>query len=319
MKKFLFVILIILSIPTSVIANGFYLNEPLFIEEAVEGNYYIKGKTKEYLVVSVYDSESKKLGSVVSNKSGQFKVYTNRTLKLGETLKLELEDEYKNKRVETYTITHGDKEKINRPAYVKGYPDKTFRPHGKITRAEIVSMFAFLLNGSTDDLGTSKITKFVDSNDQWFSQALNYISAKGIVNGYSDGTFRPNNFVTRAEFARMIYNYNKSAKDNTFNNENWSKVAIDDAFNRGIIKGYPDGSFKENNELTRAEAVSIFNRLFNRNTNEKSMIDIENYRELITFRDIYPSDWFFYDVVDASNSHSVEFSTQGEVWKTLSN
>lgn len=177
--------------------------------------------------------------------------------------------------------------------FIKGYPDNTFRPEGKITRAETAAMIARLLDISeTKNLGKD----FVDLKDDWYSEEINLIINAGIMKGYSDGTFRPDLPITRGEFVKVI-----SAFDKT-NNEispfldikgHWAEKAINQAYGNNRIKGYPDGEFKADNPITRAEAVTVLNKVFNIEDN------LEN--ENTIFKDLSPDHWAYYEIIKAVN------------------
>ncbi|MDO5714583.1 MAG: S-layer homology domain-containing protein, partial [Tissierellia bacterium] len=199
-------------------------------------------------------------------------------------------------------------------SYIKGYPDGTFRPQGNLTRAEAAVMMARLLNQGDVTTG-SRTTKFTDANNGWYSQGINYVVEKGLIQGYEDGTFKPNQDITRAEFAKMIAEYvegNQKGKSNLKDIEkHWAKEAIEKVYGKEIVKGYPDGTFKPNQKITRAEAVTILNRAFGRYTNNNSIKDV-NITKGHTFSDVKPSDWFYYEVFEAANTHSVTKSGHWE-------
>src|SRR5699024_9765866 len=96
-------------------------------------------------------------------------------------------------------------ENISNKSYIKGYSDNTFKPNGKITRAEAATMIARLVSGNENLVANS--TKFSDANNMWYSGAVDFVSNKGIINGYPQNIFKPNNNITRAEFVQMISNY----------------------------------------------------------------------------------------------------------------
>ena len=175
--------------------------------------------------------------------------------------------------------------------YVKGYSDNTFKPNNKVTRAEAVSMFARLINGS-DNFNNSN-NKFSDV-DGWYKDAVNFISEKGLMNGYSDGTFKPNNEMTRAEFATMISKYiNAGNIEKTFIDisGHWAEDAIAKVSSAGIINGYPSGEFKPDATITRAEAIAMLNRVFNKSTSGAN----------VEFSDVKESDWFYEEIAKAIN------------------
>ena len=183
---------------------------------------------------------------------------------------------------------------MNTNGYIKGYSDGSFQPNGNMTRAEAAVMMARLKNGS-DNFNTSEITRFTDANNKWYSKGVNYAVGQGLINGYEDGTFRPDEKITRAEFTQMIANDIKTngTKAINFNdvNNHWAKPAIEKVAGNGIINGYEDNSFRPNNNITRAEAVKMLNGISNRPEGSRTN----------TFNDVRPSDWFYNDVMKAAN------------------
>lgn len=184
-------------------------------------------------------------------------------------------------------------------------------------------MFARLINGS-NSFGLSQVTKFNDASNAWYSQAINYITAKGLISGYNDGSFRPDTNITRAEFAQMISGfisagYPGSASANLKDIKgHWAQDAIDKVFGKKVVQGYPDGSFKPDNELTRAEAVTILNAVFGRTTTYSSINTVSNRTQLKEFLDVSSSDWFYYQVLDASNAHASYDTGYGyEAWTLI--
>lgn len=216
----------------------------------------------------------------------------------------------------TQGVTNGTE--VKRNAYIFGYPDGTFRPQGNVTRAEAAQMFATLLNGSNNFV-TSKTTKFSDANGAWYSQAVNYVVDKKLISGYSDGTFRPGNNITRAEFAQMISGMldNKEKAQTTLKDVqgHWAQDAIAKVYGAKKVTGYPDGTFRPNKDITRAEAVTIFNALFDRKTTKESLKNV-NLTNVTKFKDLPESHWAYYQITDASNGHTSTVGADGiEIWK----
>jgi len=146
--------------------------------------------------------------------------------------------------------------------YISGYPDGTFRPNAHITRAEVASMLARL---SKDfDAKANYTGKANDvAEGTWFTNFVNFGMEKGIISGYTDGTFRPDADITRGEFASMMARYMnlKLGGNATFadTNGHWASASIAALADKGIVTGYPDGGFHPNAQLTRAEAVQMIN------------------------------------------------------------
>lgn len=256
------------------------------------------------------------------DKDGNAKVvYDLRNLKNDTKLKLKITaDGYKEFTYEKEVKDIKEIKTFNQ--YVVGYPDGTFGPERNITRAEAVAMFTRLVRGKVET--TSRTTRYSDANNQWYSDALNYATDKGYISGYTDGRFNPNANMTREEFAQMISKYVaenvKKVEDNTLisfkdvSDKNWSKSAIQDALERGIIKGYEDGTFKGDRDITRAEAVRMLNRTFDRKTTEKSITKDIDAKKLNMFKDVSPKHWAFYEILDASNKHKANVTDDNRVW-----
>ena len=243
-------------------------------EFSVSGKYNAGTKIKAFYA-------DKELGETVVGEDGIFTIKTNYRLPRNATIKFYLAD--------NSTInTSGTK------SYIKGYEDNTFRPNGKITRAEASMMIARIMSGEDSFSGNSD--KYSDANNAWYSGAINYVENKGIIKGYPDGHFRPNNNITRAEFVQMVANYLNEGVDvkSGFRdvNDHWAKDAIDIVTDKGYIKGYPDGYFRPDKEITRAEAVSILNATF-------SIVD-SNINS-VDFKDVDKSQWYYNEISKALN------------------
>ena len=295
-------------------------NKKFKITEAIEGQKLVKGTSNPKDTITVFDASNRKLGSIDVNNSGVFTVFLDRELIAGETIKIEAKDEAGNLTKLEYKVTKKVVEEAKAISYIKGYPDGTFKPQANVTRAEAAQMFATLLNGGSD-FGTSSATKFSDASDDWFSKAINYVVAKGLISGYPDGKFKPNDSITRAEFAQMISGYvnneKKSAADFKDVKDHWAKDAIDKLYGNKNVNGYPDGTFKPNAKITRAEAVTILNSVFNRNTTSTSLNNV-NKSALNKFSDVNEGFWAYYNILDAANTHNRErlnSSSDVDIWK----
>lgn len=295
-------------------------NKKFKITEALDGQKLVKGTANAKDEITVYDASNRKLGSITVNNSGVFTVFLDRALIYGETIKIEAKDESGNISKLEYKVTKNAVETVKAISYIKGYPDGTFKPQANVTRAEAAQMFATLLNGGAN-FGTSSATRFSDASDDWFSKAVNYVVAKGLISGYPDGTFKPNESITRAEFAQMISGYVKNEKKSTTDfqdvKDHWAKDAIDKLYGNKNVSGYPDGSFKPNAKITRAEAVTILNSVFDRNTSALSLNNV-NKSALNKFSDVNEGFWAYYNIIDAANSHDRErlnSSSDVDIWK----
>ena len=206
------------------------------------------------------------------------------------------------------------REVLTHKAYIFGYPDGTVRPNGFITRAEAAAMLSRLL----EDENTASALKpaFSDTPSKWYNKAINAVVARGIMRGYSDGTFRPNAPITRAEFAQMI-----SAIDaKPFGTApfadvkgHWAELAIGKEYAAGRISGYPNGTFRPDAPITRAEAAHILNKIFERNYDLVSAIQSEDKGNIKFFTDLSTSFWGYNDMVEATNTHTFRRRVKGMV------
>ena len=190
-------------------------------------------------------------------------------------------------------------------AYIVGYPDGNVKPGGNITRAEVATIFFRLL---TEDVRTANSTQANSLSDvsrgQWFNHAISTLSSMGIVKGNPDGTFDPDAPITRAEFAAIAARFDDKNTNNTSNfsdiASHWAKDEIGVAANKGWINGYPDSTFRPDQYITRAEAMTLVNRVLNR-LPEKSddLLD-----DMIKWPDnADASVWYYLAVQEATNSH----------------
>lgn len=208
-------------------------------------------------------------------------------------------------------------------AYIMGYPDGTVQPEGEITRAEACTIFFRLLTDSSRDYYFARTNDYSDVNrGDWFNNAISTLSNAGIVTGYNDGTFRPNQPITRGEMAKIIANFanlNKGTKSFTDLSGHWSKTYVELAAGNGWIAGYPDGSFRPDQKITRAETVTMINRVLERVPAKE--LRLLSRSIMLTFPDNNPGDWYYIAIQEASNSHeyqrSVYETTGDEMWTKL--
>ena len=190
-------------------------------------------------------------------------------------------------------------------AYIVGYPDKTVRPQNGITRAEVATIFFRLLTDETRNANSTKSNSYSDvAAGAWYNHAVSTLSAMGIVKGDSDGKFNPNAPITRAEFAAIAARFDDKANTTTadFSDiaSHWAKNEISAASNNGWINGYPDGTFKPDNKITRAEAMTLVNRVLKRLP--ETAEDLHD--DMIKWSDNSDaSQWFYLAVQEATNSH----------------
>lgn len=206
---------------------------------------------------------------------------------------------------------------VRHAAYIVGYPDGTVRPHGNMTRAEAVSVFARLLAEKNGDrLSGYGAAGFSDiPMGAWYAPAVRYLSGYGVATGYADKTFRPNQTITRAEFTTMAVKFFAVYGDGNaeimekydgfkdVSSGDWAAEYIEDAAKHGWIVGYGDRLFHSNAKITRAEVVTLVNNLLDREADEEYIA--ENLRRLNTFTDLTSTRyWAYFDVMEAANSHN---------------
>ena len=202
-------------------------------------------------------------------------------------------------------------------AYMIGYPDGLVQPHWNITRAEVATIFFRLLTDEAREANLTTVNSFGDVNDgQWFNVSVSTMANMGIVNGYPDGDFHPNDNITRAEFAAIAARFDKEAKDsaNIFTDidGHWAKSYILRAVNRGWINGYPDSTFRPDRLATRAEVAAMVNRVLVRDPEDPDDL----LPDMIEWPDNMDTNaWYYLDIQEATNTHEYERVTKPtEVW-----
>ena len=202
-------------------------------------------------------------------------------------------------------------------SYLIGYSDGTVRPNGRITRAEVATIFFRLLTDDARQRNWSSENNFSDvSADKWYNNAVSTLCHMGVLGGYSDGTFRPNAPITRAEFAKIAVSFaqaNGSAVYSYFTDvktTDWFAPYVTTAKDSGLIEGYSDGSFKPENRITRAEACAIVNRVLGRKPSKNHM----KISGRIDWPDCTTADWFYEAIMEATNSHTYQMGKRVETW-----
>ena len=205
-------------------------------------------------------------------------------------------------------------------AYIVGYPDSTVRPQNGITRAEVATIFFRLLTDETRNANSTKSNSYSDvAAGAWYNHAVSTLSAMGIVKGDSHGKFNPNAPITRAEFAAIAARFddkaNTTAVDFSDIASHWAKNEISAAANNGWINGYTDGTFRPNNKITRAEAMTLVNRVLKRLP--ETAEDLHN--DMIKWSDNSDtSAWYYLAVQEATNSHYYDIKeNKHEKWSKL--
>ena len=205
-------------------------------------------------------------------------------------------------------------------AYIVGYPDSTVRPQDGITRAEVATIFFRLLTDETRNANSTKSNSYSDvAEGAWYNHAVSTLSAMGIVKGDSNGKFNPNAPITRAEFAAIAARFddkaNTTAVDFSDIASHWAKNEINAAANNGWINGYTDGTFRPNNKITRAEAMTLVNRVLKRLP--ETAEDLHN--DMVKWSDNSDtSAWYYLAVQEATNSHYYDLKeNKHEKWSKL--
>ena len=221
--------------------------------------------------------------------------------------------------------------------YIIGYPvdyytgqpttdqtKKPVRPEGKITRAEVATIYFRMLTDESRTKFWSQNSGYSDVKaGDWFNNAVSTLSNAGIIAGYEDGSFRPNGYITRAEFATIAARF----FDVTYNGKDlfpdisghWAKDYINQAANKGFVNGYEDGTFKPDRNITRAEAVTLVNRTLDRHPDKNHFT-----KDMLVWPDnMDQTKWYYADMQEATNSHTYQMKensdkTKYENWtKTL--
>ena len=207
-------------------------------------------------------------------------------------------------------------------AYIVGYSeDGTVRPNANITRAEVATIFFRLLTDEARDQFWSTSNNFTDvAADAWYNNAISTMVNAGIIQGYEDGTFRPNANITRAEFAAIASRFMSSGYDveeDLFTDiaNHWARENINDAAMTKWINGYPDGTFLPDKAITRAEAVTLVNNVLQRKPDADHLLD-----SMIKWPDnMDASAWYYEAIQEATNSHDYDLfeGAEYEIWTSL--
>lgn len=222
--------------------------------------------------------------------------------------------------VNTYTENTYKTATLNKTdhfAFLKGYPGGGFAPGKNMSRAEVTTMFARLL---TEQMEANKSypASFSDvTSAHWAANYIGYMEQFGIVRGYSDGTFRPNAPITRAEFAAICCRFEQLTDGAaTFTDvpaSHWAAKSISYAAKRGWVTGYADGTFKPGNNITRAEVAAVTCRLLERSADE-AYIRAHLKEMPRVFADMNEQHWAYWYAMEAANGHDYTKSGNTETW-----
>ncbi len=202
-------------------------------------------------------------------------------------------------------------------SYLIGYADGTVRPEGKITRAEVATIFFRLL---TDDarakfwMSTNNYTDVPAG--KWYNNAISTLSNMGVIGGYADGTFKPDAPISRAEFAKIAVSFSNVA-DLSYRGyfadvkeSDWFSGFVAAAKDAGLIEGYNDGTFKPEKAITRAEVCTIVNRTLGRKPSASHM----KISDRIDWPDVQVTDWYYEAIMEATKSHTYQMGQRVETW-----
>lgn len=199
-------------------------------------------------------------------------------------------------------------------AYLTGYPDSTFRADRNMTRAEVAQMFYALLL----DKNVTITKSFSDvPDDAWYATAVKTLASLGMMDGYPDGTFRPDEPITRAEFATvgLAFAYDPLDASCSYYDVGanaWYYTYVAQATTYGWIGGYPDNTFRPGNNITRVEVCVIVNNMLGRDADERYIDRHED--ELVHFVDLSDSYWGYYTIMESTNTHEYTGSFTNEKW-----
>lgn len=192
-------------------------------------------------------------------------------------------------------------------AYIQGYPDGTVKPEASITREEAAAIFFRILTDESRNANMTEENNFSDVEaSRWSNTAISTMVKLGIINGYEDGSFKPANAITRAEFAAMVSRFFENELTAglvsfTDISEHWAEEYIVKVAVMQWINGYEDGSFRPDYNITRAEAMAIINRILKRDVSSEYILDTAVYWD-----DNPKSAWYYEDVMEATNAHEYE-------------
>lgn len=202
-------------------------------------------------------------------------------------------------------------------AYIKGYPDGTVRPVDNITRAETAAMiYRLLTDARRSEIKTDRNTFSDVRLSSWYNESVSSMAKGRYIVGYPDGTFKGDKSITRAEFVTMLVRFIEPTKgEKVFSDvseSHWAYNQISTAAAVGWISGYENNTFEPDKSITRAEVVSILNRVLNRGVNEKStLLNFKNWK------DNPAGSWYYYEIIEAGNSHEYKGTRPSENWTKI--
>ncbi len=242
-----------------------------------------------------------------------------KVLPLGETVKFK--GLYTGPNEVTFTNTYSELalDTHNHFGYIIGYPDDTVRPNDNLTRAEAVTIFFRLLTDEKRAEYWSKTNPFTDVNpEDWYNNAISTLYNAGVLNGYADNTFRPDDPITRAELVKIamsFYGTPVTSNEALFDDigTHWALSFINAAAEIGFVNGDGDGTFDPDRYVTRAEAMKIINRTLVRQPHKDYLLS-----GMIYWSDnMDTSAWYYAEVQEATNSHTYMYTSAHEIWEAI--
>lgn len=211
-------------------------------------------------------------------------------------------------------------ERDNHDSYIAGYPDGTVAPNRPITRAEVAAIFYRILrDDGREEIWTTKCSYSDVPAQSWYTSQVATLTNGGILAGYKDGTFRPQQYITRAEFATIaaLFFHAPEVEDDAFTDiyDSWARDYINRAAKLGLISGYKDGTFRPQNQITRAEVMEIINNVLFRTPDKDHLLP-----DMIVWPDnSNKTAWYYAAVQEATNGHEYERvdNTSPETWTEL--
>ncbi len=220
--------------------------------------------------------------------------------------------------IEEPEVPLAELEKFDHFAYIIGYPEGDVRPLNNITREEVAMIFYRLLTDESRDALLSDANPFTDmQGHDWSNRAISTLYNAGILAGYPDGTFRPSDPISRAEFATIAAKFDELELENTTKftdiTGHWAEKYITSAEIKGWVNGYPDMTFKPEQDITRAESMTLVNNVLERAVPEENI-----HPDAMFWPDMTSDDWYYEAVMEATNSHNYMYEEDGdELWTEM--
>ena len=193
-------------------------------------------------------------------------------------------------------------------SYISGQGNGILNPNGELTRAAAAQILYNLMTDTS--MGPLEGTSFSDvSEDDWYYAPVTVLASWGVIDGFEDGTFCPNDSVTREQFVKMLsafFETESGADLSVYSDytENWAYDYVVNAVSKGWLSGYPDGTIRQENAVTRAEAITIINRALGRSASADETVELLADAGIRHFTDLYESAWYYYDVLEATVEHT---------------